>query len=99
MGKLPLFLVVIASLNGCVSQGVREHVELQMNGTIGKLPSETYFHGSPVFKCDGNNGQDGCLLKDIYGCTIWFKVDRASGRISAWEYVGRPEKCWGFHGA
>ena len=99
MGKTFLVSVTIATIVGCASTGVKEHVESQLNGTIGNLPSKTFFHDSPRLKCSVRNRENGCLLESDYGCTIWFKVDKSTGVISSWEYVGRPENCWGFHGA
>jgi len=99
MRKMFLLLFAIAFVSSCVSSGVREQVELDLNGTIGRLPSETFFHDSPRFKCSSTNGESGCILASDSGCTIGFAIDSVSGRISGWKYISRPEKCWGFHGA
>jgi len=93
--QLTLLVLIIA---GCSTDGAKKNIEFQLNRDIGKLPNEAFKSISKV-ECKNLNGEPGCLRVDeYYGCRIWYKLEKISGRISSWEYVGRPENCWGYHG-
>lgn len=73
-------------------------MEYQLNRDIGKFPSEAFKNILGV-DCGDQNGEAGCLRVDkYYDCRVLYKLDKLSGKISGWEYAGRPENCWGYHG-
>ncbi len=93
--KLTFVALIIAS---CSTDGARKNIEYQLNRDIGKFPSEA-FKNIRGIDCRNQSGETVCLRADeYYGCRVLYKLDKSSGKISSWEYVGRPENCWGYHG-
>lgn len=87
-------VAVLLASAACTFTAGRESAERAANSRIGKLPGDAFNNVRGV-QCN----QDQCTRIDDRGCQISYSIDKESGRISAWRYVGDPKPCWRYtHG-